>query len=362
MKKKIHILINTLNIGGAEKQSILLARALCEKYNTLLVVFDKKSNCDIKYLSLVQEYNLKVTYLYPNKIISTIFYSKVIISQKPEIIFSYLAFTNMVNAVLGKIFRIKFRVGGIRNLQTSKSKFLLQKFLHNYLLTTSISNSFSARKSYLSHGYRKPIFVIQNCYSLVEIPFQRVFKEEIKILSVGRFVAQKDYKTLLNAFQILLNKVKIIDSTLVLKLIIIGHGEFKDRIINQIETLGISKSVQLIINPHDLFEYYKNCDIYVSTSIFEGLSNSIMEAMANSLPVIATDVGDTKELVVDGQNGYLVQPGAQIYIAEKLLKLCKNHYLRTQMGKQSYKLIKEKFSFEIFKEKYIRFIEYELKT
>lgn len=349
--------------GGAEKQSILLAKALSEKYNTSLVVFDKESNCDLKYLSLVKRSAIDVHYLHGNRIISTLFYLKLTITQKPDIVFSYLAFENVINSVIGKILGIKFRVGGIRNSFHIKWKFIIQKCLHNNLLTASISNSFSGKKSNLSGGFdKKPIFVIHNGYLLNEKPVQRHNDNEIKILTVSRFVAQKDYNTLLNSFQILLNKLKSKNSALIVSLVIIGFGEDENKIKNTIEKLNIGESVKIIINPANLFDYYKNCDIYISTSLFEGLSNSIMEAMANSLPIVATDVGDNNELVIDGQNGFLVPIRDCKAISEKLNELSNNHDLRMLMGDKSYKLIKEKFSFEIFRERYISLIEHEFKT
>lgn len=363
MKQKIYILSNTLKSGGAEKQSVLLTKALSEKYNTLLVVFDKELNCDVKLLTLVKDSNISVNYLHDNRFISILFFVKLIISQKPNIVFSYLAFTNTVNALLGKILRIRFRIGGIRNSFIPKSKFILQKYLHNYLLTALVSNSYSGKKSHLAGGYdKKSIFVIPNCYILTEKPLQRQNNNNIKILTVGRFVAQKDYITLLNSFQILLKKLKTITPAPIVKLVIIGYGEDENMMIKQIEELKISKSVEIIINPANLFDYYKNCDIYISTSLFEGLSNSIMEAMAYSLPIVATDVGDTNELVNDKQNGFLVPIKDYNTISEKLIELCNNHDLRIRMGQRSYELIREKFLFEVFRERYISLIEHEFKT
>jgi glycosyltransferase involved in cell wall biosynthesis len=68
------------------------------------------------------------------------------------------------------------------------------------------------------------------------------------------------------------------------------------------ENLNIMNRIKIFINPANIPDILNECDIYLSTSLFEGLSNSIMEAMVAGLPVIATDVGDNKYLVKDGFN------------------------------------------------------------
>ena len=85
-------------------------------------------------------------------------------------------------------------------------------------------------------------------------------------------------------------------------------------------------------NPSNLDEYLSKSDIYLSTSLFEGLSNSIMEAMAYSLPIIATDVGDNNYLVQDGYNGFVTNVKDVDEIAKKLLSLVIDKEKRLKMG------------------------------
>ncbi len=100
----------------------------------------------------------------------------------------------------------------------------------------------------------------------------------------------------------------------------------------------------MIINPSNISNILADCDIYLSTSLFEGLSNSIMEAMVAGLPIVATDVGDNKYLVKDGFNGFLVPCKDVNGIVEKLELLSESADMRDNFGNNSRILIKNKFS------------------
>lgn len=81
----------------------------------------------------------------------------------------------------------------------------------------------------------------------------------------------------------------------------------------------------------------------LTTSIYEGMPNVVMEAMNNGLPIIATDAGDMKYLVKDDENGYLCPIGDIEYIANKLVAVITNTELRNIMGANSRKIIDENF-------------------
>ena len=89
-------------------------------------------------------------------------------------------------------------------------------------------------------------------------------------------------------------------------------------------------------------------DIYLSTSLFEGTSNSIMEAMNAGLPVVATKVGDNARLVHDGVNGFLCLPRDAPALAEKLSLLLASPDLRDRMGGESTRILADDFSADAF--------------
>lgn len=90
--------------------------------------------------------------------------------------------------------------------------------------------------------------------------------------------------------------------------------------------------------------YYRAMDVYVCSSALEGMSNSIMEAMASALPVIATVVGGNSELVTSGETGFLVSPYAPPEIASRALSLITQNDLRVRMGDRALRTVEERFS------------------
>jgi len=108
--------------------------------------------------------------------------------------------------------------------------------------------------------------------------------------------------------------------------------------------LKLENKIKIFINPPDVPSILRSCDIFLSTSLFEGVSNSIMEALAAGLPVVATDVGDNSFLIRNGINGYLVPCRDIDKIVEKLEYLSGSWEVRNEFGKNSIKVIETKFS------------------
>ena len=99
-------------------------------------------------------------------------------------------------------------------------------------------------------------------------------------------------------------------------------------------------------------DFYKGLDIYMNTSIHEGIPMSVLEAMGHGLPVIAPKVGGFPEIIEDGINGFLIQDRNPYKFAEKVLFLSQWRK-RFNMGTAARMRIKEHFSQEVMVEKYL---------
>jgi len=96
-------------------------------------------------------------------------------------------------------------------------------------------------------------------------------------------------------------------------------------------------------------------DIVVLPSLAnEGLPNALMEAMAASKPVVATDTGGTRELVIDGQTGYIVPPGTSIPLAERVAQLCADPHRRRRMGQRGRQRLSQTFTAEAMAHNFAR--------
>ena len=111
-----------------------------------------------------------------------------------------------------------------------------------------------------------------------------------------------------------------------------------------------------MINPGNIPELLKNADIYLSTSLFEGTSNSIMEAMNWSLPIVATDVGDNYCLVSNHENGTLHKIGDIGAMAASLSALLDDVDLRIEYGMESNKRLEKYYSRQIFMANYLKLL------
>ncbi|MFH1337337.1 MAG: glycosyltransferase family 4 protein, partial [Nanoarchaeota archaeon] len=98
-----------------------------------------------------------------------------------------------------------------------------------------------------------------------------------------------------------------------------------------------------------VIKYLNKADIFVLPSFAEGMSNALLEAIANGLPVIVTDVGGSKELVKN--NGVIIQPGNEEQLKDAIEKLLSNEKLRKQMSKESLEIAK-KFTWQNIAKEY----------
>lgn len=124
--------------------------------------------------------------------------------------------------------------------------------------------------------------------------------EEFDFIAVGRLSPQKDYPTLIKAIGILKDQFKVS-----LKLIILGDGALRDELEQQIVTLGLSENIYIAGFVKNPYPYFKKSKALISSSLYEGFSNVIVEALSLGTPVIASDCpGANKEVISEEVNGF----------------------------------------------------------
>jgi sugar transferase (PEP-CTERM/EpsH1 system associated) len=135
--------------------------------------------------------------------------------------------------------------------------------------------------------------------------------------SVGRMAEVKDYPTLVRAFIQLVQQHP--DAAARARLVIVGEGSARAPCADLLQQAGLAHLAWLPGERHDIAAIMRAFDVFVLPSKNEGISNTILEALASGLPVIATAVGGNVELVEDGVNGMLVRPGDPGGMAQALL-------------------------------------------
>jgi glycosyltransferase involved in cell wall biosynthesis len=96
----------------------------------------------------------------------------------------------------------------------------------------------------------------------------------------------------------------------------------------------------------DTSPFMRSFDMFALPSLSEGLSSAILEAMAASLPIVATDVGGIPELVINGDNGLLVAPADPVALAQAILQLAEDPQQSLRMGQRGRSRMEERFTLE----------------
>jgi len=345
--KDIAIFVKNLTSGGAEKQSVLLAKTLSGYYQIHYIIFNG-SKIHQKYMDLLKEdpriqiqsfigghlsrYNEFVTYLQKNNI---------------HVIFSYLTAANFYACMAGRKVNAKVFTG-LRNAQLPLLKCWADRLLTNSFAEKAISNSYSGKENFITKGFKsEKIIVIPNCFEHIKDYTQKKRKDKVHIITVGRFVPQKDYETAIHAIA----ELKKTYDNIVFD--IVGYGNMETQVRKWIRQYVIDDITTIYINPNNIAELLDQADIYISTSLFEGTSNSIMEAMNADLPIVATNVGDNGQLVQNQKNGFVTNKKDWKDIASKLAILIDNEELSLNMGKQSKLYLSNNYSVEQFRKSYL---------
>jgi len=155
---------------------------------------------------------------------------------------------------------------------------------------------------------------------------------------VGRLEPEKDHRTLLQAFRTL------VDHRQGVRLLIIGDGSLRGTLERLTQALGLEKSVSFLGARSDVAQLLAALDVFVLSSIHEGVPLSVVEAMGAGKPVIATDVGGLRLLVKHSVNGLLVPPGDPSALEVAMRDLATNSALRQDMGAKSRQIASDSFS------------------
>lgn len=144
--------------------------------------------------------------------------------------------------------------------------------------------------------------------------------------------------------KVLLEATKKLQEEIRFQLLIVGTGKDEKMLRSMAERERIN--ALFLGERADVIEILKVTDVFVLSSLYEGFPVVVLEAMAAGIPVVATNVGGNREVVLDGKTGFVVEAGNSHELAGKIKDLLGNEKMRKNFGKAGFKRVKEKFSID----------------
>lgn len=177
-----------------------------------------------------------------------------------------------------------------------------------------------------------------------------------RLLTVARLAASERYKGVdhvLRALPLVRKAYPNVDY------VVVGDGDDRVRLERLADDAGARDAVRFVgeRTGQDLLAHYAACDVFVMPSRAEGFGIVFLEAMAFGKPVIGGDHGGTRDVVVDGETGYLVRHGDIDALADRLVRLLKDEDLRRRMGQAGRRRVLDRYTFEAFHERLSELLE-----
>jgi len=222
-----------------------------------------------------------------------------------------------------------------------------RKLVNSADKVTAVSKS-CAEELKLYYGIKDVEVVYNGVDTNFFVPNERKNEDEPYILYTGSLDARKGLVDLIKSAEYVCNEYQ--DA----KFVLIGRGHLEKYLKKLVHNSGLNKYFSFIgyVNQKTLLKYYQNATIFVNPSYYEGLPTTILEAMSCELPVVATAVDGTSEVVVDGENGLSVPPKDLERLAEAIIKLLKDEKLREEMGRNGREHVEEKYNWNAISRKY----------
>jgi glycosyltransferase involved in cell wall biosynthesis len=197
-----------------------------------------------------------------------------------------------------------------------------------------------------------PIQVIPNAIDLSTFTpaLPRESDGPVRLLYVGRFNVFKNVESLIEATD-KLQRMEVGEFELEL----VGEGEQRPVLERMVSDLGLTRRVQFSgwVPREHIADHYRSADIFVTATTWEGMPNTVLEAMACGLPIVGTRVSGLQELVCDDINGYLVPMRDPEALAEAMARLMNNGFERRRMGRESRRRAEREFAWEYIARQYV---------
>lgn len=329
MRKKLMIVLPTLEGGGAQRVMVTLARNINkQKFEVFLLAIDGTGPYRKNIPESVNLIDLKIKRVRysAKKIITTVN------EVKPDLLLSTLGYLSILILAIRKYFECNPKII-IRISNTPSQKLKKYSLLKQFTLKKLI-NYFYSKADIIVNQCREMEEDFHNTFNITDNKTTYIYnpidlksinqtitgnnpydQETINFLAVGRLTYQKGFDILLKSFELVLKKYPNA------RLTILGKGEMEEDLTRLIEELQITKNVRMLGFVDNPFDYYYYSDVFVLSSRWEGFPNAMLEALACGTKVVSTNCksGPT-EILRNNEFGELAEVNNYINLSSQMIK------------------------------------------
>jgi glycosyltransferase involved in cell wall biosynthesis len=287
-----------------------------------------------------------------------------------DIIHSHYEFGDIAAVLLKHQLGAKHLLRTVHNEREWPKRWLRRLILTNLLWVLLFDREFGVSRQVVTNLNARPLarllrkhgIVAYNSVDLARFQQSLYTREQVRaiwgiphdarlLISIGRLTEQKGYRFLLEAMHHVKRKRHDVH------LVLIGTGPLEIELRRLASKLNLGASVHFAGRRLDVEHLLPHFDLFISSSLWEGLPTVILEAMAAKVPVIGTAVSGTSELIEHGRTGLLIPPGDPKQLAEAILYMLDHPDVMQYMIQASYEVVRTRFSIEAVARQYERIYE-----
>jgi glycosyltransferase involved in cell wall biosynthesis len=360
--KKVCVIITKLELGGAQKVALYCAGSLNKENFETFIISGMGGYLDREVFGKFKIYQLnnlirKISIVKDFKALIDIY--SILKKEKPDIVHTHSSKAGILGRIAAKLAGIKFIVHTIHGYGFNDTQNILIKYFYIFLekFCAKFSNKLIAvSKKDIETGVKYKIAKEEN-FVLIRAGIDTEFyKNYIPKLELKKSLNISENKKLVTMVAPFKPQKNIFDFVCACKIVaeknpdvffvLVGDGTQRKDIESLIKKLGLEKNFFLLGWRTDIAEILKSSDIFVLTSLWEGLPCSIIEAMCCGKPVVANNVGGVNEVVKDGKTGFLIEKLDYRLTAQKINILLENVQLSKSFSENAKNFITQEFNID----------------
>ena len=365
----VHV-ITRMILGGAQENTLFSVEGLRERGHDVLLVTGPAIGPEGDLLRRAREHGVTTVVVGSmrraiNPVLDAIAFVRllVIIARfKPDVVHTHSSKAGILGRLAARLCRVPVVVHTIHGLAFHQYQravvnwlyVLLERWCARYSDRIICVADAMTEQALAARVGRREQFV--TVYSGMEVkPFlgasehrERVRRElgiaddEVVVGKIARLSDLKGHGYLLEAMP------RVVERFANVRFVLVGDGWLTERLKRRAEALGVAERIVWtgLVSPSRIPELVGAMDVVVHTSLREGLARVLPQALIAGVPVVSFDVDGAREVVIDGETGYLVQPKAVDELVERLCRLLESSELRARMGQAGRQLCSERFRVE----------------